>query len=75
MELDSLDIDAQLLLAQVYLDQEKLDQALGSVELLAQKDSTNCEILVKLAAVYAKKGIGDKAKETWQKAQDCSKKQ
>jgi tetratricopeptide (TPR) repeat protein len=74
VELDSSDIDAQLLLAQAYLDQDKLDQALGSLESLAQKDSTNCEVLVKLAAVYAKKGMA-KAKETWQKAQDCSKKQ
>ena len=71
-ELDTLDFEARLFLAQVYLEQEKLDQALGPLEFLVQKDSTNCDALLKLAAVYAKKGI-DKAKETWQKAQDCLK--
>ena len=73
VELDTLDLEAQLFLAQVYLEQEKLDEALGALELLVQKDSTNCEALVQLAGIYAKKGIGDKAKETWQKAQDCLK--
>ncbi|MCK4427347.1 MAG: FxLYD domain-containing protein [candidate division Zixibacteria bacterium] len=71
-ELDTLDLEARLFLAQVYLQQEKLDQALVTLEFLVQKDSTNCEALVQLAAVYAKKGM-DKAKETWQKAQDCLK--
>ena len=77
VELDSLDIDAQLLLAQVYLDQEKLDQAVGSLEFLVQKDSTNCEVLRQLWAVYAKKGIADKANETRKKAeaQGCLKKE
>ncbi|MFQ6002153.1 MAG: tetratricopeptide repeat protein [Candidatus Zixiibacteriota bacterium] len=71
VELDSLDLEARLFLGQVYLEQEKLDPALGVLEFLVQKDSTNCEALVQLASVYAKKGMGDEAKETWQKAQDC----
>jgi tetratricopeptide (TPR) repeat protein len=77
VELDSSDIDAQLLLAQVYLNQEKLDQAVGSLEFLVQKDSTNCEALRQLWAVYAKKGIADKANETRKKAeaQGCLKKE
>lgn len=73
--LDTLDLEARLVLAKVYLEQEKLDPALGALEFLTQKDSTNCDALVQLAAVYAKKGVGDKAKATWQKAQDCLKKQ
>lgn len=71
-ELDSLDLEARLFLGQIYLQQEKLDQALGILEFLVQKDSTNCEALLNLATAYAKKGM-DKAKETWQKAQDCVK--
>lgn len=71
-ELDTSDLESRLLLAQIYLDQEKLDLALGTLEFLVQKDSTNCEALVNLAAVYAKKGMPE-AKETWQKAQDCLK--
>jgi len=73
VKLDTLDFEAQLFLGQVYLEQEKLDQALGTLEFLVQKDSTNCEALTQLAGVYAKKGMGEKAKETWQKAQDCLK--
>ena len=73
VRLDTLDLEAQLFLAQVYLEQEKLDEALRALEFLVEKDSTNCEALTQLAGVYAKKGIGDKAKETWQKAQDCLK--
>ncbi len=70
---DTLDLEARLLLSQVYLQQENLDPALDVLEFLIQRDSTNCEALAHLAGIYAKKGIGDKAKETWQKAQDCLK--
>jgi tetratricopeptide (TPR) repeat protein len=73
VEFDTLDLEARLFLAQIYLQQERLDQALGALEFLIQKDSTNCEALTQLAGVYAKKGMGDEAKETWQKAQDCLK--
>jgi tetratricopeptide (TPR) repeat protein len=70
---DTLDLEARLLLAQVYLQQDKLDPASEVLEFLIQRDSTDCEALAQLAGVYAKKGIGDKAKDTWQKAQDCLK--
>jgi tetratricopeptide (TPR) repeat protein len=73
VELDTMDLEAHLFLAEVYLQQEKLDQGLVALEFLVQKDSTNCEALTQLAGVYAKKGMGEKAKETWQKAQDCLK--
>jgi tetratricopeptide (TPR) repeat protein len=74
-QLDTLDFEARLFLVQIYLEQEKLDQALGSLEFMVQRDSTNCEALVKLWAVYAKKGMEDKAKETLKraKAQNCVK--
>jgi len=62
-----------MFLARIYMEQEKLDEALGDLEFIVQNDSTNCEALTHLAGVYAKKGMGDKAKETWQKAQDCVK--
>jgi tetratricopeptide (TPR) repeat protein len=76
-ELDTLDLEAQLFLAETYLEEEKLDQALGFLEFLVQKDSTNCEALRQLWAVYAKKGITDKANETRKKAeaQGCLKKE
>lgn len=75
-EMDTLDLEAQLFLAETYLDEEKLDQALGPLEFLVQKDSTNCEALRQLWAVYAKKGITDKANETRKRAeaQGCLKK-
>jgi cytochrome c-type biogenesis protein CcmH/NrfG len=76
-ELDTADLEARLFLAEVYLEQEKLDQALEPLEFLVQKDSTNCEALRQLWAVYAKKGITDKANETRKKAeaQGCLKKE
>ncbi len=71
LELDSTDLEAQVFLAQVYQEQENFDKALGILEPLIQKDSTNCNALSQLAIIYAKKGMGQKAKQTWQKAQDC----
>ena len=71
VKLDSLDLEARMFLAKIYMEQEKLDEALGDLEFIVQNDSTNCEALTHLAGVYAKKGMGDEAKETWQKAQDC----
>jgi tetratricopeptide (TPR) repeat protein len=76
-ELDTTDLEARLFLAEVYLEQEKLDQALEPLEFLVQRDSTNCEALRELWAVYAKKGVADKANETRNKAeaQGCLKKE
>lgn len=71
LELDSTDLEAQVFLAQVYQEQENFDQALSILEPLVQKDSTNCDVLNQLAIIYAKTGMGEKAKEAWQKAQDC----
>jgi len=69
--LDTSDVEAQIYLAQVYQEEGNHDQALKILEPLAVKDSTNCSVLNQLAVIYAKEGIGDKAKVTWQKAQDC----
>ncbi len=71
LELDTTDLEAQIFLAQVYQEQESFDQALSILEPLVQKDSTNCSALNQLAIIYAKKGMGEEAKTTWQKAQDC----
>lgn len=71
MQLDTSDVEAQIYLAQVCQEQENFDQALKILEPLSLKDSTKCDVLSQLAIIYAKKGIGDKAKATWQKAQDC----
>lgn len=70
-QLDTADVEAQVYLAQVYQEQEKVDSALKILERLVSEDSTNCDALNQLAIIYAKKGVGDKAKATWQKAQDC----
>ena len=72
-ELDTLDLEARLLLAQAYLGQEKLDQALVTLEFLVQKDSTNCEAIVRLWGLYANKEMKEKTKQIEQKARDCLK--
>jgi len=72
-ELDTLDLEARLLLAQAYLGQEKLDQALVTLEFLVQKDSTNCEAIVRLWGLYANKEMKEKTKQIEQKAKDCLK--
>jgi tetratricopeptide (TPR) repeat protein len=69
--LDTSDVEALIYLAQVYQEEGNHDQALKILEPLSLKDSTNCSVLSQLAVIYAKEGIGDKAKVTWQKAQDC----
>lgn len=71
LELDTTDLEARIFLAQVYQEQESFDQALSILKPLVQKDSTNCSALNQLAIIYAKKGMGEEAKTTWQKAQDC----
>jgi len=75
VKLDTTDLESQVLLAQVYQEQENFDQALCVLEPLIQKDSTNCGALEQLAIIYAKKGMGKKAKATWKKAQDCMESQ
>jgi tetratricopeptide (TPR) repeat protein len=70
-QLDTTDIEAQVYLAQVYQEKEDFDQALRILERLVSEDSTNCDALNQLAIIYAKKGVGEKAKSAWQKAQDC----
>jgi len=71
LELDTTDLEAKFYLAQVYQEQENFDRAISVLEPLIQKDSTNCSALEQLAIIYAKKGMGEKAKAMWQKAQDC----
>ncbi|KPL00818.1 MAG: hypothetical protein AMJ91_03040 [candidate division Zixibacteria bacterium SM23_73_3] len=75
LEIDSTDLEAQIFLAQVCQEQGNFDQALGILEPLVQKDSTNCSALNQLAIIYAKKGMGEEAKVAWQKAQDCFERQ
>jgi tetratricopeptide (TPR) repeat protein len=75
VELDTLDLETQLLLAQAYLGQEKFDQALRTLEFLVQEDSTNCEAIVRLWGLYAKKEMKEKVMQIEQKAQDCLKKE
>jgi tetratricopeptide (TPR) repeat protein len=70
-ELDTLDLEARLLLAQVYLQEEKFDPALEVLEFLVQRDSANCEIIVPLWGIYAKSEMKEKAEQIEQKAQDC----
>ena len=72
-ELDTLDLEARLLLAQVYLQEEKFDPALEVLEFLVQRDSANCEIIVPLWGLYAKNEMKEKAEQIGQKAQDCLK--
>lgn len=73
VELDSIDLETQSLLAEIYQEREDFDQALVLLESLVQKDSTNCKAWQQLAFIYAKKDVGEKAKEAYQKAQDCFK--
>jgi cytochrome c-type biogenesis protein CcmH/NrfG len=71
LELDSTDMEAQGHLAQLYLKQEKYDQAVIMLETMVEKDSTNCKAWQQLAFIYAKKNIGEKANQAYKKAQDC----
>lgn len=72
-EYDTSDLEARLLLSQVYLEEEKLDPALEVLEFLVQRDSANCEIIVPLWGIYAKSEMKEKAEQIEQKAQDCLK--
>jgi tetratricopeptide (TPR) repeat protein len=70
-ELDTLDLEARLLLAQVYLQEEKFDPALEVLEFLIERDSANCEVIVPLWGLYAKSEMKEKAEQIGEKAQDC----
>ena len=74
-ELDSTDLETQSVLAEIYQEQGNFDQALVILESLVQKDSTSCKAWQQLAFIYAKKDVGEKAKQAYQKAQDCFKSQ
>jgi tetratricopeptide (TPR) repeat protein len=71
MELDSADLEAQAHVADLYQEQEDFDRAMVVLESLVQKDSTNCKAWQQLAYIYAKKDVGEKANEAFQKAKDC----
>jgi tetratricopeptide (TPR) repeat protein len=71
MELDSTDLEAQAHLADLYQEQKDFDRAMIILESLVQKDSTNCKAWQQLAFIYAKKNIGEKANQAFQKAQEC----
>jgi tetratricopeptide (TPR) repeat protein len=73
MEIDSTDVEAMDRLTKVYQEQENFDQAFSLLKTLVQKDSTNCKAWQQLAFIYAKRNMGNEAKETFQKAQDCIK--
>jgi cytochrome c-type biogenesis protein CcmH/NrfG len=73
VELDTTDLESQALLAGIYQEQDDFDSALPILESLVEKDSTNCKAWQQLAFIYAKKNIGKKATEAFQKAQDCFK--
>ncbi|MFH1336620.1 MAG: tetratricopeptide repeat protein [Candidatus Zixiibacteriota bacterium] len=71
LQIDSTDMEAQVYLSEVYQEEGNIDKALMILEPLVEKDSTNCDALRQIAIIYAKKGVGEKAKVAWQKAQDC----
>jgi tetratricopeptide (TPR) repeat protein len=73
VELDTTDLESQALLAGIYQEQDDFDSALPILESIVEKDSTNCKAWQQLAFIYAKKNIGKKATEAFQKAQDCFK--
>jgi tetratricopeptide (TPR) repeat protein len=74
VELDSTDLEAQGRLAEIYQELENFDQALVLLENLVVKDSTNCKAWQQLAYIYAKRDVGKKATDAFQKAQDCFEK-
>ncbi|MGB3092146.1 MAG: tetratricopeptide repeat protein, partial [Candidatus Zixiibacteriota bacterium] len=74
VELDSTDLQAQGHLAEIYQELENFDKALVILENLVVKDSTNCKAWQQLAYIYAKRDVGKKATDAFQKAQDCFEK-
>ncbi|UCB51823.1 MAG: tetratricopeptide repeat protein [Candidatus Zixiibacteriota bacterium] len=71
VELDSTDLEAQGHLAEIYQELENFDKALVLLETLVAQDSTNCKAWQQLAYIYAKRDVGKKATDAFQKAQDC----
>ena len=74
VELDSTDLEAQGHLSEIYQELENFDKALVLLENLVAQDSTNCKAWQQLAFIYAKRNVGKKATEAFQKAQDCFEK-
>jgi tetratricopeptide (TPR) repeat protein len=71
VELDSTDLEAQSRLSEIYQELEDFDKALVLLENLVAQDSTNCKAWQQLAFIYAKRDVGKKATDAFQKAQDC----
>jgi tetratricopeptide (TPR) repeat protein len=74
IELDSTDLEAQSHLAEIYQELENFDKALVLLENLVAQDTTNCKAWQQLAFIYAKRNVGAKATDAFQKAQDCFEK-
>jgi tetratricopeptide (TPR) repeat protein len=75
LRIDSTDVEAMDRLAEIYQEEEDFDQGLIMLRKVVEKDSTNCKAWQQLAFIYARRNMGDQAKETYQKAQDCIKAQ
>jgi len=71
VELDSTDLQAQSRLSEIYQELEDYDRALVVLENLVAQDSTNCKAWQQLAFIYAKRDVGKKATDAFQRAQDC----
>ena len=74
VELDSTDMEAQSRLSEIYQELEDFDKALVLLENLVAQDSTNCKAWQQLDFIYAKRDVGTKATDAFQKAQDCFEK-
>jgi tetratricopeptide (TPR) repeat protein len=73
-ELDSTDMEAQSRLAEIYQELKDFDKALVVLENLVAHDSTDCKAWQQLAYIYAKRDVGNKATDAFQKAKDCFEK-
>jgi len=82
--LDSIDLEAQVYLAEIYGEQNEFDKAVNILDALVIKDTTNCIAWQDIAVYCTKKGmtlkgeeaskIGEKAMQAWKKAEDCMNK-
>lgn len=68
IRIDSKNIEAYRGLADVYLKQEQIDEALETYKFILQLDAYDDEILVKLGDIYYKKGDIKEAIEYYQRA-------
>jgi cytochrome c-type biogenesis protein CcmH/NrfG len=75
LAIDTSDVEAMDRLAEIYQEEEDFDQALVMLRNVVERDSTNCKAWQQLAFIYAKRNMGDEAKNAYQKAQDCAKTQ